>query len=52
VRTIYGDPERSCKLLVADPGTYFTGDGARKDKVSITGSWGGWTMSLNVSAID
>ncbi len=33
LRTIYGDPERYVKQYWSQiPGTYFTGDGARKDK--------------------
>src|SRR5467141_3411591 len=33
LRTIYGDPDRYVKQYWSQiPGTYFTGDGARKDK--------------------
>ena len=33
LRTIYGDPERYVQNYWSQiPGTYFTGDGARKDK--------------------
>jgi acetyl-CoA synthetase len=50
LRTIYGDPDRYVKQYWSQiPGTYFTGDGARKDKDGYFWIMGRVDDVLNVS---
>ena len=50
LRTIYGDPDRYVQLYWSQiPGTYFTGDGARKDKDGYFWIMGRVDDVLNVS---